>query len=116
MVTAVHRREVSSSGVFTTIVFPPSHYRLMGDDAVHLWRGLAMASLASRVRLVPFAERTLSHRRDGADEDTRIVNDSADAQRWAGREHLTDHTCRGRYTPQRCPTPREFAGEFLATK
>jgi hypothetical protein len=110
---------VGRTAVFATICFPVSHYRRVGDNAIHIWRGVQMASLASRVTLVPFRELSRITVRGG---DSRVVDekvaflefDLAD-DRWDEITDLVSWSCSGRYTPQRCPVPYELSGAPLAS-
>lgn len=120
---AVRAGTLPASGVFTTIVFPLSHYRLVGDNAVYLWKGVELASLASRVHLVPFSEMSEIHVVD-KEKHLQHVNDTVAILEFDLAEKRLDErmqsdlthkaTCHGRYSPARCPTPAEFRGALLA--
>ena len=122
--SGVRSGDVRRHAVFATIVFPRSHYERVGDDAVYLWKGVQLASLASRVHLVPFGERSLVNARGDTDEGTQMVhvNDTVaflefdlSEQRWEEEDfaELSAHACHGRYSQRRCPTPPEFAEAVL---
>lgn len=118
----IRRGTVRRTAKLATIVFPLSHYLRIGDNPVYMWRGVHLASLASRVTLLPFYERALINAR-GDTFEMAMINETVAflefdlaESKWDGTHNLIQNTdCKGFYHPSRCPTPHELQGELLVT-
>lgn len=56
------RGRVRHAATFVTIVFPRSNYTATSDNPVHLWEGIHLGTLATRLTLAPFDETaTMTH-------------------------------------------------------